>query len=691
MNVEHDVKIGKNVFKFNTGYFAKQAHGSALVAYGETIVFASAVVDNSVKNGQDFFPLSVDYREKTYSAGKIPGGFIKREARPTDREILVSRLADRPLRPLFPEGFINEVQVILYVLSHDKQNQPDVLAINAASAALSVSGMPFKGPVGAVRIGRLNGEFIVNPTFDEIKDSDINLVVAGTAKAVTMIEGESKNISEDEMLRAIEIAHENIQKICSAQEEFVNKVSPKHLAYKQYLPDEVLKSELRSRYYEALENLKNYTDKKEREDAFTLILEKAKEEFAGQFPETIGQLGGLLDALDGEIMRKRVLDEGIRADGRNLKEIRPIDVITGILPRTHGSAVFTRGQTQSLGITTLGTVADAQRLDSLEGESSKRFMLHYHFPPFSVGEVGKTGGAGRREIGHGMLAERALAYAIPDEKDFPYTIRQVSEIFESNGSSSMASICSGSLAMFDAGVPLKAAVAGIAMGLILEGDRFAILSDILGIEDHLGDMDFKVAGTSAGITAFQLDIKVEGITIEIMRVALEQAREGRLHILDKMNAVMPRHNSQLSPYAPKLKQIKIDPDKIGGVIGSGGKVIKKIIEDSGAELNVEDDGTISISSSDAASIEKAEKIILSIVEDVKIGTIYDGVVKKIMEFGAFVEFLPGKEGLVHISNLDHTRVKNVKDILQEGDAVRVKVIKIDKQGRIDLSRKDALE
>ena len=691
MIVEHSVEIGKGPIKFNTGYFAKQAHGSALAVYGETIVFASAVMDKSVKEGQDFFPLSVDYREKVYAAGKIPGGFIKREGRPSDRETLVSRLTDRPIRPLFPDGFINDVQVIIYVLSHDKQNQPDVLAINAASAALSISGMPFKGPVGAVRIGRLNGEFVVNPTFDEIKESDINLVVAGTQKAVTMIEGESKNISEGDMLRAIEIAHGNIQRICLAQEEFARKVSPKPLAYKQYLPDESLKSELRSRCYGALENLKSYTDKKEREETFELIFEKAKEELAEQFPETIGQVRAILDDMDGEIMRKRILDEGRRADGRGLKEIRPIDIIAGVLPRTHGSAVFTRGQTQSLGITTLGTVADAQRLDSLEGESNKRFMLHYHFPPFSVGETGKTGGAGRREIGHGMLAERALAYAIPNESDFPYTIRQVSEILESNGSSSMASVCSGSLSMFDAGVPLKAAVAGIAMGLILEGDRFAILSDILGLEDHLGDMDFKVAGTSAGITAFQLDIKVEGITIEIMRVALEQAREGRLHILDKMNAVLPRHNSQLSVHAPKLKQIKIDPDKIGGVIGAGGKVIKKIIEDSGAELNVEDDGTISISSSSAASIEKAEKMILGIVEDVKIGTVYDGVVKKIMEFGAFVEFLPGKEGLVHISNLDHTRVKSVRDVVKEGDAVRVKVIKVDKQGRIDLSRKDALE
>ena len=691
MTVEYSIRIGKEDLKFSTGYYAKQAHGAVLVTYGETVVFASAVMENSTKEGQDFFPLTVDYREKPYAAGKIPGGFIKREGRPSDRETLVARLTDRPLRPLFPDGFINEVQVILYVLSHDKQNQPDVLAINAASAALSISGMPFKGPVGAVRIGRVNGSFIVNPTFEEMKTSDINLMVAGTAKAVTMIEGESHNITEAEMLAAVEEAHAQIKIICTAVEEFARMRSVTPREYKQYVPDEALVAELRSRYYSDLVDLKNHTDKKEREDAFAAIAKRAAEELAAQFPDTIGQSRSLLDEMDGEIMRKRILDEGVRADGRNLKEIRPIDIMTKVLPRTHGSAVFTRGQTQSLGITTLGTVADAQRLDSLEGESHKRFMLHYNFPPFSVGETGRTGGPGRREIGHGMLAERALAYAIPDEKDFPYTIRQVSEVFESNGSSSMATVCSGSLAMFDAGVPLKAAVAGIAMGLILEEGRFAILSDILGLEDHLGDMDFKVAGTSEGITAFQLDIKVEGITTEIMRVALDQAREGRLHILEKMNDALAKPNTEMSPHAPKLKQIKIDPDKIGGVIGAGGKVIKKIVEDSGADLNVEDDGTISISSSDMESIEKAEKMIRGIVEDVKVGTVYDGVVKRIMEFGAFVEFLPGKEGLVHISNLDTTRVKSVRDVVKEGDSVKVKVIKVDKQGRIDLSRKEAME
>ncbi|PKL41361.1 MAG: polyribonucleotide nucleotidyltransferase [Spirochaetae bacterium HGW-Spirochaetae-1] len=691
MSIDYNIEVGKGRLNFNTGYLAKQAHGAVVVSYGETIVFATAVIDKNVREGQDFFPLTVDYREKSYAAGKIPGGFIKRESRPSDRETLVCRLTDRPLRPLFPPDFINEVQIIIYVLSHDKQNQPDVLAINAASAALSVSGIPFRGPVGAVRVGRIGGELVVNPTFTEMKESDIDLVVAGTKKAVTMIEGSSKNISEAEMLAAVEFAHENIKKICAAQDEFASQVNKPAINYTSFTADAGLKSKAVEVYFKEVEGLIQYKDKKEREDAFDAIVEKAKSELEEQFPETIGQIRGIIDDMDGEIIRKRILDEGVRADGRGLKDIRPIDIMAGILPRAHGSAVFTRGQTQSLGITTLGTIADAQRLDSLEGESHKRFMLHYHFPPFCVGETGRTGGVGRREIGHGMLAERALEYAIPESDVFPYTIRQVSEVLESNGSSSMATVCSGSLAMYNAGVPLKAAVAGIAMGLILENDRFAILSDILGLEDHLGDMDFKVAGTSEGITAFQLDIKVEGITTEIMRVALEQAREGRLHILGKMNTVVPAPEENLSPYAPRLKTIKIDPEKIGTVIGPGGKVIKKIIEECGVGMNVEDDGTVSISSDDLAAIDKAEKIILSLVEEVKVGAIYDGTVKKIMEFGAFVEILPGKEGLVHISNLDHTRVRAVTDVVSVGDKFKVKVIKVDKQGRIDLSRKEAMD
>jgi len=691
MSFDYSLEIGKEKLNFNTGYLAKQADGAVAVSLGEIVVFASAVASRDVKEGQDFFPLTVDYREKSYAAGKIPGGFIKRESRPSDGEVLVSRLTDRPLRPLFPEDFVNEVQIIIYVLSADGINQHDVVAINAASAALIVSGMPFNGPVGAVRVGRINGTLIVNPTFKETEESDIDLVVAGTKKAVTMIEGSSKNVSEEDMLAAVQFAHDNIKKICEVQEELKRAVNKPAFEYKSYKPDEGLKKGVRERYYSDLEQLKVITVKKPREDKWNEIYAKAKEELKEQFPDTIGQLRGVVDALDGEIMRKRCLDEGARADGRGLKDIRPIDIMTGILPRAHGSAVFTRGETQSLGITTLGTLAEAQRLEGLEGRSEKRFMLHYNFPPFSVGETGRTGNPGRREIGHGMLAEGSLEYVIPDLVAFPYTIRQVSEILESNGSSSMASVCSGSLALFNAGVPIKAAVAGIAMGLIMEGDKYSILSDIQGLEDHLGDMDFKVSGTESGITAFQLDIKIEGITPEIMKAALEQAKEGRLHILKIMDSFISKPETNVSVHAPKIKTLKVRTEKIGEIIGPGGRVIKKIVEETGAEINIDDTGKVVVSSTSQEAIDNAVKIILGIAEDIEIGTIYTGTVKKIMEFGAFVEIAPGKEGLVHISNLDNARVKEVTDICAVGDKMKVKVIKIDRQGRIDLSRKEALE
>ncbi len=691
MTLDYSLEIGKGKLNFNTGYLAKQADGAVAVSYGETVVFASAVASRDVKEGQDFFPLTVDYREKSYAAGKIPGGFIKRESRPSDKEVLVSRLTDRPLRPLFPEDFVNEVQIIIYVLSADGINQHDIVAINAASAALVVSGMPFNGPVGAVRVGRINGIMIVNPTFRESEQSDIDLVVAGTKKAVTMIEGCSKNVSEEDMLAAVQFAHENIIKICEVQEELKRAVNKPAFSYKPYLPDVDLKKFVRERYYFDLEELRHITVKKPREDRWNEIYVKAKEELKEGFPDTIGQLRGILDALDGEIMRKRCLEGGARADGRGLKDIRPIDIMTGVLPRTHGSAVFTRGETQSVGITTLGTLSEAQRMDNLEGSSEKNFMLHYNFPPFSVGETGRTGNPGRREIGHGMLAERSLEYVIPDINTFPYTIRQVSEIFESNGSSSMASVCSGSLSLFNAGVPIKAAVAGIAMGLIMEDEKYAILSDIQGLEDHLGDMDFKVAGTETGITAFQLDIKIEGITPEIMKAALEQAKEGRLHILKTMSSFISKPESAVSVHAPKIKTLKVRTEKIGEIIGPGGRVIKKIVEETGAEVNIDDTGKVVVSSISQEAIDNAVKIILGIAEDIEIGNIYNGTVKKIMEFGAFVEIAPGKEGLVHISNLDNARVKEVTDICTVGDKMKVKVIKIDRQGRIDLSRKEALE
>ncbi|MCU0846555.1 MAG: polyribonucleotide nucleotidyltransferase [Spirochaetes bacterium] len=690
MSVDYSVEVGREKMIFNTGYLARQADGAIALSYGEVIVFTSAVASKEKVEGQDFFPLTVDYREKSYAAGKIPGGFIKRESRPSDKEVLVSRLTDRPLRPLFPDDFVNEVQIILYVLSADQTNPQDVIAINAASAALVISGMPFRGPVGAVRMGRVGGNWIVNPTFAEMAKSDIDLVVAGTKNGVTMIEGSAKNIGESDIISAVEIAHQNIKRICEAQEELAKKAGKPTMQYYPFKADENLKNEARKRYYSELEQLKDHKIKKAREAVLGSIIEKAEKELSEQFPDTVSQVRGIIDALDGEVIRKRILEEGLRADGRGLRDIRPIDIMVGILPRTHGSAVFTRGETQSLGVTTLGTVSDVQRMDNIDGQGDKRFMLHYHFPPFSVGEVGRHGGVGRREIGHGMLAERAMEYVLPAENDFPYTIRQVSEIFESNGSSSMATVCSASLSMFNAGVPLKAAVAGIAMGLVKEGDRFAILSDIIGLEDHLGDMDFKVAGTTEGITAFQMDIKIEGITPEIMRAALEQAKEGRLHILDKMNKIISLPEKSLSPYAPKIKVIMIDPSRIGEVIGPGGKIIRKIIEESGADVNIEDDGSVTISAVSQESINLAEEFVRGIVDDAEIDKIYNGTVKRIMDFGAFVEIMPGKEGLVHISKLDIKRVQNVTDIVKVGDKVKVKVIKIDEKGRIDLSRKDAL-
>ena len=688
--IEFSLDIGSEKMTFNTGYLAKQADGSVFLTYGETVIFASAVASRSVKEGQDFFPLSVDYREKTYAAGKFPGGFIKRETRQSDKEVLTGRLCDRPMRPLFPEDFLNEVQVILYTLSADAENQQDVAAINAASAAVMISGIPFHGPVGAVRVGRVGGEWIINPKFSQMPESDIDLIVAGTIKAVTMIEGSSKNVSEDDMIKAIELAHEQIKRICKTQEEFAAKISKPTMSYTSCSVDSNLKNEIKNRYFSELENLKNFTKKKDRENAYNAVKEKGIEELKEAFPDTIKDAPAIFDSLDGEIVRKRILDEGKRADGRTLEDIRQIDVLLGVIPRAHGSAVFTRGETQSLGITTLGTGDDAQKIDSIEGESKKTFMLHYNFPPFSVGETGRTGFTGRREIGHGMLAERSLEYVVPNGEAFPYTVRQVSEILESNGSSSMASVCSGSLSMFNAGVPLKAAVAGIAMGLVMEGSKFAVLSDILGLEDHLGDMDFKVAGTDTGITAFQLDIKIEGITIEIMKHALEQARKGRLKILEVMNSFISAPEKTLSKYAPKIRTIKINPDKIGGVIGSGGKIIKKIIEDSGANVSIEDDGTITISAVDQKSIDAAADIILSMIQDVEVDKIYMGTVKRITDYGAFVEILPGKEGLLHVSKLDVKRVTNVTDIVNVGDKVKVKVLKIDDQGRLDLSRKDAL-
>lgn len=690
MVFEQNAEIGGKVIKFNTGYLAKQADGAVVVSMGDTMVFASAVVSEQAKEGQDFFPLTVDYRDKYYAAGRMPGGFIKREGRPGDVEILVSRLTDRPLRPLFPGDFINEVQVIIFPISADKENNPDILAINAASAALAISRIPFHGPVGAVRVGKIDGKLIINPTYEESDKSVLDLVVAGTKKAVTMIEGSAHNLSEAEMLEAVNFAHDHIKQICDVQEKLAAECGKPKMTYKPFQSDENLKREFTEKYFSSIENLKSILEKKAREVAFNGIVEKAKEELAEKYPDSLGQIRSIADDIDGQIVRRRILEESARADGRALKEIRPIDIQMGLLPRVHGAAVFTRGQTQSLGILTLAPMADAQRVDSIMGESKKRFILHYNFPPFSVGECGKTGGTGRREIGHGMLAERALEYVLPEESKFPYSIRLVSEILESNGSSSMATVCSGSLALFNGGVPVKSAVAGIAMGLVMEGDRYAVLSDIQGIEDHLGDMDFKVAGTESGITAFQLDIKIEGITSEIMRVALDQAKEGRLHILGKMNEKAAAPSEQLSEYAPRIETIIIPSDKIGDLIGPGGKTIRSLTESTNTSIDIAQDGSVVIAALDKKCLDDAVRKINAIVRDVEIGAIYTGKVIKIMEYGAFIELLPGKEGLLHISKIDHKKVMKVTDVLKEGQTLDVKVIGIDKMGRIDLSRKDLL-
>jgi polyribonucleotide nucleotidyltransferase len=692
MSIDQSVEIGGKKINFNTGLVARQADGAVVVTCGETVVLATAVAAKKAKEGQDFFPLSVEYREKYYAAGRFPGGYIKREGRPGDHEILVCRITDRPLRPLFPKDFVNDVQIIISVLASDKEELPDILAINAASAALSVSQIPFHGPVGAVRVGLIGGNLVLNPTLTELAKSDLNLAVAGTEKAVTMIEGESSNITEDQMLAAVEFAHNNIKIICRAQSELKAKAGKPAMSYEPRPWDHELEKVLREKFTAEIDStLGAIREKKAREDAFDVIVEKAKAAVAEQFPDTIGLAKEVIHDIDRDIVRKKITVNKDRPDGRALEEIRPITIKPDYLPRVHGSALFTRGQTQSLGIVTLGSESDVQYVDMMNGEIKRRFMLHYNFPPFSVGETGRFGGQGRREIGHGMLAERSLAWAIPGADKFPYTIRVVSEILESNGSSSMATVCSGSLAMFSAGIPLKAPIAGIAMGLVMEEGKFAILSDIQGIEDHLGDMDFKVAGTSEGITAFQLDIKVEGITMEIMRLALDQAKKGRLHILGKMNEALPACKPEMSPYAPRIVQINIPQDKIGELIGPGGKMIKRIVEESGAQINIDDSGVVTIAGVGQIAIDKAVAMVRGVIDEVEEGAVYEGTVKRIVDFGAFVEIIPGKEGLLHISKIAHQRINKVTDVLNLGDKIQVKVLSVDRNGKIDLSRRDLIK
>jgi len=691
MIVKKEVEIGGKIFSIETGRYARQANGAVMVRYGDTMVLVTAVASTEVKEDQDFFPLQVEYREKTSAAGKFPGGFIKREGRPTEKEILSSRLIDRPIRPLFPENFMNETQVIAFVLSYDGQNDADVLSAIGASAALTISDIPFDGPIAEVRVGRINGQLVVNPSHQEIEQSDLELVVAGTSDSIIMVEGESKELAEEDLLNALRFAQAEIKKLVQLQIELRNEAGKQKWEIKTKSFDAELKKEvLELALKKFKEIVHSVLTKEERSTKNKQLQEEVTQAFAERFPDQEKVIGSILHDLEKELMRERILTEGIRLDGRNTTQIRPITVELGLLPRTHGSALFTRGETQSLTTVTLGTKNDEQIIDGLREEYTKRFMLHYNFPPFSVGEVGRMTGVGRREIGHGNLAERALKMVFPGEEIFPYTVRVISDILESNGSSSMATVCAGSLAMMDAGIGISKGVAGIAMGLVKEGTRFAILSDILGNEDHLGDMDFKVAGTTDGITAFQMDIKIQGISFEIMEKALQQAREGRLHILSIMNQAIEKPREQLSEFAPRLISMKVEQDQIGLIIGPGGKTIQGMQRLFGVEINIEEDGTVNIASPNKENAVKCKEYIKKMTATPEVGEIYEGVITKLMDFGAFVEILPGKEGLLHISQIDNKRVDKVGDYFKTGDKVTVKLLKIE-NGKFSLSRKELLK
>jgi polyribonucleotide nucleotidyltransferase len=690
MIVINEAEVGGKKISIETGRFAKQANGAVMVRSGDTMVLVTAVAAEEAKEDQDFFPLQVEYRERSSAAGKIPGGYIKREGRPSEKEILSARLIDRPIRPLFPDEFKNETQVIATVFSFDGENDPDVLAAVGASAALTISDIPFAGPVGEVRIGRVNGELICNPTLKQIEESDLELVVGGTSDSILMVEGEAHEIGEEELLAALKFAQQEIKKLVQIQVEMQAETGK---SKKEVLPavvDEALKNDVYALVKDKFKGIVySVLKKEERSNANKQLKEEVIAALAEKYPEQEKVIGNILHDLEKDLMRERILTEGLRLDGRSTTQIRPITVELGVLPRTHGSALFTRGETQSLSSVTLGTKNDEQMVEGLVEEYGKKFMLHYNFPPFSVGEVGRISGVGRREIGHGNLAERSLKKMMPAEEAFPYTTRIISDILESNGSSSMATVCAGSLALMDGGVPLKKPVAGIAMGLIKEGDRFKVLSDILGNEDHLGDMDFKVAGTADGITAFQMDIKIHGITFEIMETALQQAKEGRMHILGIMNSAISKPADQLSPYAPRLITMKVETDQIGLIIGPGGKTIQGMQRLFGVDINIDDDGTVNIASPNKESAQKCKEYIKKMTATPEVGEIYDGVITKIMDFGAFVEILPGKEGLLHISQIDNKRVNKVTDYFKEGDKVTVKLIKIE-NGKLSLSRKELL-
>jgi polyribonucleotide nucleotidyltransferase len=688
--MEHVVNVefgGRNV-TISTGKLAKQANGAVMVRSGDTMVLVTAVATKEAKEGQDFFPLTVNYTEKAYAGGKIPGGFFKREARPSDAETLICRLIDRPIRPLFPENFLNDTQVMATVVSADKDNDPGILSMLGASAALMVSDIPFQGPIAGAKVGRVDGRLICNPTAEELEKSDMEIVVAASRDAIIMVEGEAKFVSEADMLEAIFFAKESMLPVIEAQEELQKKAGVAKREIAPPVVDEALLARVRELAYGRIGEAVKIKSKQERHNQIDLVTVETigalKEEFEG----SAKQIKAFLGDFEYERVRTDVLETGIRIDGRDTVTIRPIATEAGLLPRVHGSALFTRGETQALVVATLGTARDAQLLDTLEGERKDAFMLHYNFPPFSVGECGRMGSPGRREIGHGRLARRGVAAMLPTQADFPYTIRVVSEITESNGSSSMASVCGASLALMDAGVPVKAPVAGIAMGLVKEGDKFAVLTDILGDEDHLGDMDFKVAGTDKGVTALQMDIKINGITEEIMEIALNQALEARLNILGQMNAVIAKPRAELSENAPTMIQMKIDSDKIRDVIGKGGATIRGICEETKASIDIEDDGSVKIYGETREAAEAAKQRVLSITAEAEIGKIYVGKVERIVDFGAFVNILPGKDGLVHISQISDKRIEKVTDVLKEGQEVKVLVLDVDNRGRIKLSIKD---
>ena len=695
--VSKSFRFGDHDVTLTTGEIARQATGAVICQMDDTVVLATVVAKKETKPGQDFFPLTVDYIEKTYAAGKFPGGFFKREGRPSEKETLTSRLIDRPIRPLFPDGFFNEVQVIIHVVSVDPEVDPDIPSMIGASAALMISGIPFKGPIGACRVGYINGEFVCNPKVSQMPESKLDLVVAGTERAVLMVESEADRLSEETMLGAVTFGHEQLQVAINAIHDLVTEAGKPAWDWQPPAKNEALIARIHEIADAGLAEAYTIREKQARNEKLREVYElvettlNADAEAAGTDAPDINEVNGILFEMEAHIVRSNILEGKPRIDGRDTRTVRPIEIRQGVLPRTHGSALFTRGETQALVLTTLGTKQDEQIVDSIMGESRERFILHYNMPPFATGETGRVGSPKRREIGHGRLAKRALKAVIPYEEEFPYSIRVVSEICESNGSSSMASVCGGCLSLLDAGVPLKDYVAGVAMGLIKEGNKFAVLTDILGDEDHLGDMDFKVAGTENGVTALQMDIKIEGITTEIMQAALAQAHEGRMHILGKMHEMAGGGAKALSDWAPRLETFKINPEKIRDVIGKGGATIRGLVEETGCEINIEDDGTVTLASSNVEKIAAAKKRIEQITAEIEVGQVYEGTVQRILDFGAIVSLLPGKDGLLHISQIARERVNQVSDYLKEGQVVRVKVIGVDEKGRVRLSMKALLK